>query len=378
MARHASDGAPDRVKAIPLWAKLLGAIGVVAAACVGLTFVPTGQVAYAPNAPISLTGKIAVDGHLTEPLVGELFLVGVTERRVNLLQRMLLDVADPNVDFGPEPDDAPAGGPAKGDVDAMSEAKQVAAGVAFDLYDPGSVQWSGTGATVAEVGAGTPAAAALRRGDIIVRIDGASGNRVDTSVEASRLINAHPPGSIVTIGLQRAGDPMQVHIRTVAPEPGDAEHASRIGVALSTIGLRIGLPRNVSIDSGEVVGPSAGLAFALYLYDSLKIPVDLLRGRRVVVSGALAPDGQVLAVGRVRQKAIAAQAAHRDVLIVPRANAAEARDAVKDACGDGSCIRVVPVRSIADAVSALRLTDAQLDARIAATADEVPSKAPAG
>ena len=44
--------------AIPLWVKLLGGIGVVAAACVGLTFVPSGDVAYAPIAPIDLDGLL--------------------------------------------------------------------------------------------------------------------------------------------------------------------------------------------------------------------------------------------------------------------------------------------------------------------------------
>ena len=50
------------MKALPLWVKLLGGIGVLAAICVGLAFVPTGQVAYAPNAPIPLDGKVTVDG----------------------------------------------------------------------------------------------------------------------------------------------------------------------------------------------------------------------------------------------------------------------------------------------------------------------------
>lgn len=360
MARH---GARNRVKAIPLWAKLLVGIGAFAAVCVGLAFVPTDQVAYAPAEPIDLAGTITIDGRAAGPLQGTLDLVGVTERRVNLLQRLLLDVADPAIDFGPDPEKPSSSGPASGKVDSMSEAKQVAAAVALDLARPGSVTWSGTGATVEQLVPGTPAAAQLERGDIVVAVDGKTGSLVDTSVEASRLIEAHAPGSVVTIGVQRAGNPIQVKLRAVAPEPGDGDRASRIGAALSTIGLRISLNRDVGIDSGDVVGPSAGLPFALYLFDSLQ-PTDLLRGRHVVATGALAPDGQVLEVGRIRQMTIAAQAANSDLLLVPRENAAGARAAAARACGDStSCLSVVAVRSVAEAIAVLELDDAGLAAR---------------
>lgn len=352
------------MKAIPLWVKLLGAIGVVAAVCVGLAFVPTGDVAYAPVAPIDLEGKIQVDGRPAEAPQGHYYLVGVTERPVNLLQRLLLDVSDPDVDFDTAPAGLPPGGPAPADVTSMDQAKQVAAGVAFDLTGE-PTNWIGTGATVAATAPGTPAAANLQRGDVITSVNGRTGARVDTSVEVSRAISGLPVGSKVVLGVQRAGVAVRPALRTIAPEPDDTINSSRIGVALSTIGLKIDLPRPVAIDSGEVVGPSAGLAFALYIYDS-RSKVDLLHGRHVVVSGALAPDGQVLPVGRMRQKAISAQEAHRDLLIVPRANAAEARAAVKGACGEGEqCVEVVPVRSAAEAVQLLRLEDAALTARLA-------------
>lgn len=355
-------GVGERVKAIPLWVKLLGGIGVVAAVCVGLTFVPSGDVAYAPIAPIDLDGKITVGGNPVEPLQGRLYLVGVTERKVNLLERLLLDVSDPGVDFGPAPT-GPATGPRPGDVRSMDEAKQVSAGVAFDLAGR-PVTWAGTGATVALVDPKGPSAGRLQRGDIIVTVNGIG---VDTSVDAGRIIHQQAPGAVVTLGVQRAGVPSRVQIRTVAPaaSENDGTNRSIIGVDLSTIGLQVKLPQNVGIDSGEVVGPSAGLPFALYLVDTLQRNVDLLAGRNVVATGALAPDGKVLPVGRVRQKALAAQAAKNDLFLVPAANAAEAKQAIAESC-DAGCLRVVPVRSVAEAMTLLELDDAALAARLAA------------
>ena len=61
------------------------------------------------QARIDLDGKIMIDGRPVEPLQGRLYLVGVTERKVNLLERLLLDMSDPGVDFGPAPTGAATG-----------------------------------------------------------------------------------------------------------------------------------------------------------------------------------------------------------------------------------------------------------------------------
>jgi PDZ domain-containing protein len=352
------------VKAIPLWGKLLGVIVLLAAACVGLAFVPTNDVAFAPIAPIDLEGKISVKGQVVEPLQGRMYLVGVTERKVNLLQRVLLDLTDPDVDFGEAPAGAKDGTPSPRDVESMVQAKAVAAGVALELAGE-RVDWEGTAATVDQLYEGTPAAAVLQRGDLITEVNGIE---VDTSVEVTRIVEKLPPGSAVTIGLTRAGEVQRVTMKTIPPVEGDDHRKSRLGMNLSTIGLKVNLPFNVAIDSGDVVGPSAGLAFALYLYDS-QTPDDLLQGRHVVATGAISPDGLVLPVGRIRQKVIAAQDANRDVFVVPLANAAEAEAAVKAACPkDAECIQIVPVRSAQEAIDLLELSDAELEARVSTAA----------
>lgn len=241
----------------------------------------------------------------------------------------------------------------------MDEAKQVAAGVAFDIVGR-STDWSGTGVKVEAVAPDGPAGRVLRPGDLIVRVN---GTNVDSSVDASRIINQLPPGSTVRLGMQRAGVAVQSTLKTVAPREDGTGRRSEIGVELSTIGLRVRLPENVGIDSGNVVGPSAGLAFALYLIDSMSDD-DLLRGRYVVATGSVSPDGLVLPVGRVKQKAVATQNAKRDLLLVPVANAKEARAAVADACSGNACVQVVPVHSVSEAVDLLKLDDAALAAKV--------------
>lgn len=351
----------------PLWGKLLVVVGAFVAVCVALALIPSGDVAYAPVEPIDMAGRIDVNGVDAERVQGELYLVGVTEQRVSILRRLLLDLGDPNVDFGPEPADGASGGPSERDVQSMVDAKRLAAAIALDLNGE-KVDWTGTYATIARVAPTGPAARALRAGDLLVSVNGVV---VDNGVDAGKLINTRPPGTVLLLGLQRSGQALQVRVTTAPPVAGDEVNTSRIGVELESLGLDVKLPkgRKVEIDSGEVVGPSAGLAFALYIYDSVRASEDLLRGRHVVVTGSLAPNGAVLPVGRIRQKAISAQLANRDLFLVPAANAEDARAALDGLCSDqAQCLKVVPVTSVQDAIGTLLLSDDDLVARLRPTA----------
>ena len=82
-------------------------------------------------------------------------------------------------------------------------------------------------------------------------------------------------------------------------------------------------PLDVEIDAGGIGGPSAGLAFALDIVDELG-DEDLSRGRTVVATGELDLDGNVHAIGGVKQKAIGARDAGADIFLVPDANFEEA------------------------------------------------------
>jgi PDZ domain-containing protein len=336
-----------------LWVKLFIGMALVAGICVGLAFVPTRDVAYAPAPPIDLDGKITVDGTPLEPLQGRLYLVGVTERHVNLLQRAALDIGDSTVDFAKAPTLAKLTGPSAGDIASMKRAKEVSAAVAYELAGTGGkVVWTGQAATVGSTQPGLPAAGKLFPGDVIEQVNGVG---YDNSVDVGRAINQLKPGSKVVLFVRRAGEATKVSLTTVEPVAGDAVHRSRLGLGIDTIGLQVRLPHKVEVDSGAVVGPSAGLAFALAMYDAFEPNTDLLRGRHIVATGSLTPDGQVAPVGRVRQKAIATQAAGHDLLLVPTANVEEAKAAIADACtGDARCVEVIGVGSVQQAIQVLR------------------------
>lgn len=103
--------------------------------------------------------------------------------------------------------------------------------------------------------------------------------------------------------------------------------------------------RLVKIDSDDIGGPSAGLAFALALIDE-STGGDLTGGETIAATGQVTPEGSVRPVGGVRIKALAARRAGCDLFIVPLANLEEAK-------GAAGPMRLLGVESVAEAVQKL-------------------------
>lgn len=110
------------------------------------------------------------------------------------------------------------------------------------------------------------------------------------------------------------------------------------------------LPMEVSVESGEVLGPSAGLAFALEIASVLQ--GDLTRGRKIAATGVLDESGEVLPVGGIAQKAASCRAQGIEIFVVPAANELEARRWAGD-------MNVIGVRTFSEAVERLRLPGRQ-------------------
>src|SRR5207249_3909047 len=105
-------------------------------------------------------------------------------------------------------------------------------------------------------------------------------------------------------------------------------------------------PYTVSIDSGAVGGPSAGLAFTLELIDSLT-PGELTGGRKVAVTGTIESDGTVGPVGGVMQKTAAVRSAGAKYFLVPP----DEFDAAKAHAGHN--LQVIKVETLEQALDAL-------------------------
>jgi PDZ domain-containing protein len=106
-------------------------------------------------------------------------------------------------------------------------------------------------------------------------------------------------------------------------------------------------PFDVSFASADIGGPSAGLMWALGLYDLLT-PEDLTAGRTIAGTGMIAPDGKVYPIGGIADKVIAAQRAGATMFLAPKSN-------MQDLVGvDTGAMQVIPVGTFDQALAALR------------------------
>jgi len=159
--------------------------------------------------------------------------------------------------------------------------------------------------------------AGIKPGDVITAID---GRPVRSRADVFTAMAKHRPGDIVTFAIRRAGGSKVVSIRA-ARDP--KANRAIVGIGLEDA-VDIHVPIDVTINAGDVGGPSAGLAFALDILQELGR--NIVRGHKIAATGEIFPDGSVGPIGGIKQKTIGAREAHVDAFLVPAGeNAQEAR-----------------------------------------------------
>ncbi|HET7172314.1 MAG TPA: PDZ domain-containing protein [Gaiellales bacterium] len=225
------------------------------------------------------------------------------------------------------------------DFQAMADSQRTAEVVAEQALGK-PVKLARLGALVYAVSNGLPAAkAGVRPGDIITAVD---GHPVHDDRDLIRLTNGLSPGDTAAYTFRDAG---KKTLRTV--ESSDGKHRAIIGVAIGDAVRIERIPIHVRYTIHGIGGPSAGLAFALEIYDSLS-GRTLLDGHRIAATGELDLAGDVETIGGAKQKALGAVEAGADTFIVPVDNVAAAR---KAAAGR---LRVIGVRTFQQALAAVR------------------------
>jgi PDZ domain-containing protein len=190
-----------------------------------------------------------------------------------------------------------------------------------------------------EVVKGMPADGVIQPGETIVGID---GTPITTTAQLRDIFAAHAPGD--TLSLELEGTDGTRHTSSVKlGENPDKAGSAFLGVSLQD---RVHLPFDVSVDSGRVIGPSAGLAFTLSIMDFLT-PGELTGGQRVAVTGEIHPDGTIGPIGGVKEKVTTVRRAGIKVFLVPQDNYADAKAKA------GDSIQVIPVSTLDDALKAL-------------------------
>ena len=149
-------------------------------------------------------------------------------------------------------------------------------------------------------------------GDLVVSVDGI--NTPDDEAVRER-IRSHRVGEKVRFVVIR--DKVQTEVTVTTVESNVQSDVPVVGITLAT-GYRY--DPDISVDLGQQIGgPSAGLVFALAIYDKITNGA-LLAGRHFAGTGTITPDGDVQAIGGIQEKISAAQKAGATAFFVPANN----------------------------------------------------------
>ena len=210
-----------------------------------------------------------------------------------------------------------------------------------------TIETTGTGAVIATVVAGGPSADLLVPGDVITSVN---GRAISFSQQLIDAVSSTRPGSLMTLAVEpfdasRADARPAREVQVVVGARESDPSKGFLGVSTFTRDLSFNFPVQITIDSGRVGGPSAGLAFTLGILDVMT-PGSLTGGLTISSTGTMALDGTVGPIGGVHQKVMASRRAGVDLMFVPASEIDEAR---KYAGG----LRVEPVETLDQALAIL-------------------------
>ncbi len=316
--------------------------GLVLLVVVGALFVvPSSEYIFLPDRAHPVGPLVQVAGGKEPTGPGGIYFVDVIIRKATLLER-LFGGLHKGADLEAPSNVVPVGiTNAQNDqlsFEEMKTSQQIAGAVALRSLGY-KVKAVGSGARVDSIEPGLPAEGKLVPTDVIVAVD---GKPVTSPLSLTRAMHGRPIGQTVRFTILRDGKRKVVPIRTVAASPSSKRAVVGIYVEPAE---SIHLPIKVSIDAGNVGGPSAGLAFALDVLEKLGHNVD--HGYKIAATGEIYLNGAVGPIGGIKQKTYGAREAGVDAFLVPAGQ--NATDAKRYADG----LRIIPVKSFQQALHAL-------------------------
>jgi PDZ domain-containing protein len=217
------------------------------------------------------------------------------------------------------------------------------------------------GVMVVQIVDGMPAAEVLRAGDQIVKLD---EKPIRSRDEVLAFTAGKKAGDTVTVTYKRNGKEhtARLALAELPPENGGEPRAGLGIVPVDMQTIAVADDKKVTISAGDIGGPSAGLMFALEIYDRL-VPGDITKGYTIAGTGTINPAGEVGVIGGVEHKVVAADRAGADIFFVPEdlypaahesfAPVLNASDAKRRAQEIGTAMEVVPVGTLEEALDYL-------------------------
>mgnify|MGYP006286563173 FL=1 len=330
--------------------KLTKSIGILIILFIVINFVPTSYYVMSPGIAEDLGPIITVENGHKSDIEGSFLLTAVGSQRATVWDYIYVNFFQPE---GYELEILSEQLPEGIDMDKylnmmsdlMEESKMTAEAVALRKLGY-EVKVQGEGVEIIEVLKASNAVDQLQNGDIIKQID---GQKVEIASEAVEIIRNREVGDQVSLEVIRNNERLSFTVETIElPEsPGQAS----IGILIGTKNLDYQFPIEVSYDTGNIVGPSAGGMFALEIYNQM-VKEDITAGKKIAGTGTINLEGEIGRIDGIVQKIIAAENAEAEIFILPQENYEEAQTIETK-------LQLVPVETFDDAINFLQ--DQNLD-----------------
>lgn len=178
----------------------------------------------------------------------------------------------------------------------------------------------------------------LKPGDLILKVGGAA---VQTPEQAREAIRNHRVGEPIEFTVWR--DDREQTATVVSAASSSNPEIPAVGINLG-VGYRHQPKVTFGVDD-QIGGPSAGLVFALAVYDRAT-PGELINDRAVAGTGTIDADGKVGPIGGIKEKVAGARKAGATTFLVPRDNC-------RDLSGVKTDMTLIRVDSLSSAIDSL-------------------------
>ncbi len=313
---------------------VLGVVAVLVIAMVVAREWSVNYYAISPGQAQEVAPLVKVPADQAHPIHGQILLTDVFVEQLNALSYAWNKYFEPNNDIVPSDEILGPATPANQLVDQgyLEMAQSQSAAKAAALTELGhTVPVKNVGTLVFAVQPGTEAAKALQVGQIIT-----SANGVPTPDQCSLIVALHnmKPGQVVTLGVEQSTvnsdgvihsgvtKPVKIPLGTVPADVGPSGCPGAPGRPTAFLGIQTNTqqqftyPVDVSVNTQDIGGPSAGLAMTLAIIDKLSSG-HLTGGHTIAATGTIDPEGDVGDVGGVPQKTIAVERAGATAFLVP-------------------------------------------------------------
>ncbi|MDX3572840.1 PDZ domain-containing protein [Streptomyces sp. ID05-47C] len=340
---------------------LASTLMLIALLCAGV-LIPVPYAEMSPGPTVNTLGEhggepvLQISGRKTYPTDGNLNMTTVrvtsADYRMNLVEAVYGWLAHDNKVVPHDtlyPDGKTEEQSTQENAEEFSQSQESAKVAALKELDVPVQSW----VIVSTVVKGSPAEGRLHAGDVIKDVDGTA---VKDPSDVAKLVTKHKPGEDVVFTIVPAKDQAAAEkdnkpaTRTQKITITTAASAD-VGEKRAIVGISAGtdhtFPFTIDIKLADVGGPSAGLMFALGIYDKLT-PGSLTGGKFVAGTGTIDDDGKVGPIGGIEMKTVGARDKGAQYFLTPAANCASAAEDTP------SGLTLVKVNTIDDALGALK------------------------